>query len=80
MDNDDLQIEDIMRIAESGETIAKYPGDKPNPSKLVLGWINICDPVHIVCAADMQKRMHIITVYRPDNSIWDKDFRKKKKK
>jgi hypothetical protein len=38
MDNDDLEIEDEMNIAETGEMIAGYPDDKPFPSKLVLGW------------------------------------------
>jgi hypothetical protein len=80
MDNDDLEVEDVMNIAETGELIANYPGDKPHPSKLVLGWIGNKEPIHVVFAIDSQKRKHIITVYRPDAAIWDKDFKKKKKR
>jgi hypothetical protein len=82
MDNDDLEIEDIMQIAEMGEIITSYPSDKPLPSKLVLGWIGKGkkQPVHVVYAMDEQNRKHIITVYRPDSEIWDKKFRKKKNK
>ena len=83
MDNDDLEIEDIMNIAEKGEVIAEYPNDKPHPSKLVLGWIGKTGskkPVHVIYAIDGQKRKHIITVYRPSNYIWENGFRKKKNK
>lgn len=50
MDNDDLEIEDVMRIAETGETIASYPQGKPYPCVLVLGWIGLGNkkPVHVV--------------------------------
>lgn len=82
MDNDDLEIEDVMRIAETGETIASYPQGKPYPCVLVLGWIGLGNkkPVHVVQAIDGQKRKHIITVYRPDAAIWDNNFKRKKKK
>jgi hypothetical protein len=82
MDNDDLEIEDVMRIAETGEIIANYSSDKPLPSRLVLGWLGkgIRQPVHVVYAIDEQDRKHIITVYRPAEEIWDKEFRKKKNK
>jgi hypothetical protein len=73
-----LEIEDIMRIAESGEIIASYPNDKPHPSNLVLGWVGNREPVHVVYAMDKEKRKHIITVYRPHAKIWEKNFRKKK--
>ena len=67
-----------MRIAETGEVITNYPADKPHSSNLVLGWVGTNEPVHVVYATDSDNRKHIITVYRPDSKIWDKDFRKKK--
>ena len=32
---DDLEIEDVMRIAVDGEVFENYPNDKPYPSCLV---------------------------------------------
>lgn len=80
MDNDDLEVEDVMNIAETGEVIAYYAGDKPHPSKLVLGWTADEKPVHVVYATDSEMRKHIITVYRPDREIWEENFRKKKRR
>jgi hypothetical protein len=81
IDNDDLQIEDVMKVAEKGEVVKEYPEDKPFPSVLKLGRGASPNrvPIHVVCAEDDEKCIHIITVYRPDNKIWLEDFKTKRK-
>lgn len=80
-DNDDLELEDVMKVAEEGEMIKESPEDKPFLSGLKLGWSSSSPryPIHVVCAIDDKKRINIITVYRPDNIIWNNDFKTKRK-
>ena len=47
IDNDDLEIEDVMSVAQTGTVIENYPTDKPYPSYLALGWFGKI-PVHVV--------------------------------
>ena len=52
--------------------IKEYPDDKPYPSRLILGWKE-GKPLHVVAAETI-----IITVYQPDPTLWNADFRSKK--
>jgi hypothetical protein len=81
IDNDDLEIEDIMIIAETGETIESYANDKPFPSFLNLGWATgmVNYPIHVVAAKDNEERIHIITAYKPSSFRWDTSFKIRKK-
>ncbi len=81
MDNDNLEIEDIMFVAENGETIETYDNDKPFPSYLNLGWANgnVKYPIHVVAAKDNEERIHIITTYKPNVFRWDTSFKIRKK-
>lgn len=81
MDNDGLEIEDVMRISESGTLLEDYPDDRPFPSSLKLGWSGegTDEPVHVVSAKEPEGRIHIITAYRPDPRKWDESFKKRKK-
>lgn len=81
MDNDDLNIEDVMNIAETGVLIEDYPKDKPYPSTLRLGFssVNKKSPIHVVSAVAPDERVHIITAYIPDPNKWDITFKKRKK-
>jgi len=81
IDNDNLSIEDIMYVAETGETIEDYHNDKPHPSFLKLGWAkgSIQYPIHVVAAIDNEDRIHIITAYKPSPFKWDEDFKIRKK-
>jgi hypothetical protein len=81
IDNDGLAIEDIMAVAENGETIETYDNDKPYPSFLNLGWAdgNIKYPIHVVAAVDNEKKIHVITAYKPSPFRWDETFKIRKK-
>ncbi|MHB8895169.1 MAG: DUF4258 domain-containing protein [Candidatus Geothermincolia bacterium] len=75
-----VSIEAVRAVLEKGETIAAYPEDKPYPSRLLLGWDG-SRPLHIVVAevAGTQEVI-VITVYEPDKSIWDDDYRTRRRK
>lgn len=65
----------ITEVITHGEVIAEYPDDRPFPSVLVLGFDKE-SPIHAVVARDdSHGECHIITVYRPDPSLWDETFR-----
>jgi len=65
----------VRRIVESGDRIASYPEDKPNPSALVLGFEK-GEPVHIVVARSGDSgECTVVTVYTPGRAIWNDDFR-----
>ncbi len=71
--------EDVQQIVESGETIESYPDDKPYSSRLICG-TSSGKVLHIV-AADITDKSEtiIITVYEPGSSLWDDNFKKRKK-
>jgi len=70
--------EDVRSVVETGENIEYYPDDTPFPSRLMLGWRGI-RPVHIVIADNHdENEAIIITVYEPDNVLWEPDFRRRK--
>jgi hypothetical protein len=70
--------EDIQNVVETGENIEYYPNDSPYPSRLVLGWWGK-RPVHIVVADNhSENEAIIITVYEPDNALWEPGFRRRK--
>jgi hypothetical protein len=71
---------DVEHVLSSGEEIRAYPEDKPYPSRLVLGWIGN-RPLHVVAADDSSaEETIIITVYEPDPSQWETDFRRRLKR
>ena len=71
--------EEAVRLAvDTGEVIQEYPDDLPYPSRLVLGW-NEEHPIHVVAAYDKQAQTDIIiTVYKPDPTQWESNFKRKK--
>jgi hypothetical protein len=75
----DIEIKDIRYTIDYGEEINRYPDDKPYPSYLLFGFVEK-RPIHVVLARDEEnERCIVITAYEPDNTIWDADFRTKKK-
>jgi hypothetical protein len=73
-----IGVEDVRYILASGEIIKEYPDDTPYPSRLVLGWIGT-RPIHVVAARDaVTGETIVITVYEPDRSLWDSDFKGKR--
>ena len=65
----------------TGEIIEQYPDDQPYPSCLVLGWLISSDPLHVVCSkGDLEPALRIVTVYEPDEALWESDYRTRKVK
>lgn len=62
----------------TGETIESYPEDIPYSSRLILGWSG-ARPIHVVAAeATPSNDTIIITVYEPDSTMWEPDFKRRK--
>jgi hypothetical protein len=73
-----ISAESVRSVLESGETIECYRDDKAYPSRLMLGWRGK-QPLHVVAADhDAEGESIIVTVYRPDSSLWAKDFKRRK--
>jgi hypothetical protein len=61
-----------------GEVIASYPTDKPYPSILLFKFVN-GRPLHIVASQDQEDTCYIITAYEPHSSVWESDYKTKRK-
>jgi hypothetical protein len=73
-----ISITDVRTVLLTGDIIKAYPDDTPYPSRLVLGWVEN-RPLHIVVADHPTAfEVIIITVYEPDPSLWDDDFRERR--
>ena len=70
-----LTIGQVKQVVMHGENIAHYPAEQPYPCKLYLHFI-ASQPIHMV-AAENANEIIIITAYRPERSIWMKNFRTK---
>lgn len=73
-----ISVEDVRQVVSGGETIREYPDDSPYPSRLLLGWIG-ARPLHVVAATNAADgETIVITVYEPDPSQWEADFKRKR--
>ena len=69
---------EIIEIIETGETIEEYKEDYPYPSSLMFKIIG-GKPVHIVVADNKSENQKIIvTVYIPDTTNFESDFKTRK--
>jgi hypothetical protein len=74
-----ITVRDVRDILYSGETIEGYPDDTPYASRLVLGWCS-GRPLHVVVAENVEAQETIvITVYEPDPTLWEPDFRRRRR-
>lgn len=74
----DIEPEDVEEALKFGETIQEYPDDQPYSSRLIL-YKKEHDSIHIVVGDDTENSVfHIITVYKPDAELWDKESRKRR--
>jgi hypothetical protein len=75
-----LSRREIEQALASCEVIEAYPArTRPLPDCLVLGWLAEGQPVHAVIAIDeMNDRVFVITVYRPDPRRWENGYRTRK--
>jgi len=75
-----IRPEDVRAVVEQGERIAEYPDDRPFPSHLILGFVD-GRAIHVVLGYDeVTETGHVVTAYIPDPSLWENDFKKKKRK
>ena len=74
-----ISTDEILAVLDSGEIIEEYVEDVPYPSCLILGRTRAGRPLHIVCAPVLDEgRLIIITVYQPDPTRWEDDWRRRK--
>ena len=63
----------------TGEVIERYPDKEPYPACLVVGHLSSGDPLHVVCSkGDTQPALRIVTLYEPDESVWESDYKTRK--
>lgn len=74
----DIDLKDVETGIKQGEVIKSYPRDTPYPSFLILSFHNSI-PLHILVAKNETGGCIVVTVYRPSPSIWEADFKTKKK-
>ena len=68
----------VRQALQTGETIEDYSAEMPEPSHLILGFQGK-QPIHIVASENLgTNEITIITVYYPDSSRWDRDFKRRK--
>jgi Domain of unknown function (DUF4258) len=68
----------VLAVITSGEVIAEYADDTPFPSRLLLGFVN-GSAVHLVVAHDQKTRTCVVvTVYRPTEERWGKDWKSRR--
>lgn len=73
-----ISIDRIKETIEFGELIADYPDDKHFRSLLYLKFIE-GSPLHVCFAMVNETTCRVITVYEPDLSIFEADFKTKRK-
>ena len=78
-DERDIDLDQVEQTIEYGEKIAEYPGDKPYKSYLYLSFFN-AKPLHVCFVIVNAKECKVITAYEPNLTIFEKDFKTKRKK
>ena len=75
-----ISTNEVREAVETGEVIENYPDDEPYPSRLILGRSG-SRPLHVVAAENgIERTTLIVTVYEPDPSMWEPDFRQRRKR
>ena len=70
---DEVSTDDLLIALEGGYIIEDYPEDLRGHSHLVLGFFKNHAPLHVCCAIH-EEELVIITVYRPEDTIWMPDW------
>ncbi|MDA1348741.1 MAG: DUF4258 domain-containing protein [Chloroflexi bacterium] len=69
--------QDVHEVLRTAEVVEMYPDDIPYPSRLLLGWSQ-GQPIHVVVAEnDDEETAIVITVYEPDDDVWEPGFRRR---
>lgn len=77
--NDGLSLADIEHAVQTGEIIEAYPDDPRGASCLVFGRARDGRPMHLVIGFLPREWARIITVYVPDPTKWEADWKTRKK-
>lgn len=73
-----INVSEILSVLTDFQIIEVYNDDKPFPSYLLMGYADT-RPLHIVAGVnETDCEIHLITVYIPDDSIWENDYRRRK--
>lgn len=76
-----IMITKLEQALVKGEIIERYPDDKPYPSCLVLAWLTSGDPLHVVCSkGNVEPALRIVTLYEPEDALWENDYKTRKVK
>jgi len=74
-----ISLDEIKAVLMNAEIIEDEPDDRPYPSSLLLGWLETGDPLHVKCSRKPGvNRVRIVTVYEPDDSQWESDYKTRK--
>jgi len=68
---------DVKQALLTGEIIEQHLSDEPLPSILVLGYIGVAQPLHIVVSIDDDK-IWLVTAYIPSKEVWERDNKTRK--
>jgi len=73
-----ISVSEILTVLNDFQIIQVYNDDKPFPSYLLMGYAGT-KPLHIVAGVnETDFEIHLITVYIPDDTIWEDDYRRRK--
>jgi len=72
-----IKFADIRVAIQSGEIILQDLQDIPNPSVLILGFIQGNKPLHVAVGMDDDKIV-LITAYFPTPTLWEIDYKTRK--
>lgn len=73
-----ISTDEILAVLDAGEIIEEYPDDVPYPSCLIFGRTQTGRSLHVVCApVEEEGRLIIITVYQPNPTRWEADWRRR---
>jgi hypothetical protein len=74
-----IEHEDVETLLANGIIIEQYPDDYPLPSILLNGQTTNNEPLHAVIAInETEKRLIVITVYKPNKNKWTENFSRRK--
>ncbi|MBI3209940.1 MAG: DUF4258 domain-containing protein [Candidatus Solibacter usitatus] len=75
-----IGLDDLREAVSNGETVGEYPDDLPFPSRLILAFVNR-RPIHVVVALVAEAATCIVvTVYEPNSSRWNDDYKTRRLK
>lgn len=73
-----IPMSEAVHVVRSGQIIEEYPDDSPWPESVVLGETSR-GPIHVVVGRDPATgRCVMITLYWPDHTRWDDEFRRRR--